>query len=344
MHKHILLIVLAILCCSSTVRSEEEYCQQKIDELFVAGQRCPAYASIRNGKMVNPDDLVLEAGRKYGAHELLSLDRDFDPQEQWVYVHVPERYPTQYRNRWVRRMCGSLQKFPYDNNGQKTGRWDKFVLSLSWLPGQCMKYSEYKRPECIYSIPLDYSATNFVFQEFRPEDSDNKAYNFCGTQKDNLEKYSKCKFPEVACVSCGFDKFNDVIPSIYWKSCMERSAWYKHGTCTFWTPEQYFTIAANLVRQFNKSGISGFMQKNIGTEIDSNSLMNEIKNHYGEEAGQHISLQCEKIDEELLLIGLEIYLPGHIEIGDNLKELIEEAPNKPKKETHCKGKIKISAF
>ena len=286
---------------------------------FVANFACEAYQS--KNKKTNPVTLV--AGNAYS---IVATDRS--PNPDWYQVTVEHASPQQ---RWVIGSCGNVRLDDAASQDARSGRddchaaglEDSYVFAVSWQPAFCERHPQ--KPECAVSDPEAYQAKNFTLHGLWP----NKAscgteYGFCGKQQQ--QKGSFCNYPEVGLDPSVFRKLGVVMPSATAGSCLQRHEWYKHGTCqTDWDDNGYFSIAIELVQQFNDAGMSAFMSENIGKMVRKEDFLAKIDSVFGSGASRRMKIICSGD----ALVDIYINLPKQIRPTDKLASLIRQGAESP---------------
>jgi ribonuclease T2 len=292
-------------------------------------------------KKTNPGDVALVAGTTY---KIVGVDRTPDP--DWYQVAVEGASPQQ---RWVAGACGNATingssgqgsgQGGAKNSGQCSiaGLDDSYVFAVSWQPAFCESHPD--KPECAVTDPNAYQAKNFTLHGLWPNKSScGTDYGFCGKQQQ--EKGSFCNYPQVGLTPSVFQKLGVVMPSAAAGSCLQRHEWYKHGTCqTEWDNDGYFSVAIDFVHQFNDSGMSAFMTKNIGHLVKKEDLLAQIDKDLGNGASERMKIMCDGANN---LVDIYINLPKKIVQGDKLRSLIQQGEKGP--EYKCPPEFKVDAI
>ncbi|MBF0179970.1 MAG: hypothetical protein HQM03_08100 [Magnetococcales bacterium] len=313
-----------------------------------ATQPCPAFLSMR--KETNPGKITLKVGESYAVIDLKS-PRDANA----VRIRMDG---TDFPERWVERNCGILtitgnqdkdKKDPDKEKGvcpigrcNQPDQEDSFVLSLSWQPAFCESKAGKPKPECLHEDPKGYAATHFTLHGLWPnKNACGTRYGYCGKTVCNDPSHGNdpkwmCQYPEVPWNGTIPKDVTDVMPSIQAGSCLDRHEWYKHGTCAApWTPQEYFSFAAQLVKEFNNAGMAKIMADHLGKEVNVTTFMDAIDDAFGEGASNRVGLQCAGD----LLTGISIQLPANMDRSESLQELLQEA--KASANSSCRGNFRV---
>jgi ribonuclease T2 len=126
------------------------------------------------------------------------------------------------------------------------------------------------------------------------------------------------------------------MPSIDAGSCLDRHEWYKHGTCAVpWTAQEYFHLAAALVKEFNDAGMAQIMADNLGRSVKERTFRKAIDRAFGEGAAQRVKLEC----SNKMLVGVAISLPQDLDRTATLKDVILEGQKRSG--SNCNGRFQI---
>jgi ribonuclease T2 len=285
---------------------------------FTAEQACEAYVS--KNKRTNPDDSVLIVGHVYSVFE---VNKPTAP--AWYRVRIDTAQPPE---RWVDRNCGTAQVqvdgTPPDDNGQPdqcriAGLADSYLLALSWQPAFCETHRD--KPECGIDDPKAYQAKNFTLHGLWPNKQEcGTHYGYCGEVSGSPGGF--CDYPALDLFTQTRDELGEVMPSAAEGSCLQRHEWHKHGTCqTAWSQDEYYDVAIDLTRQFNRSGAAYFMSRNLGEEVSTEAFLERVDCALGDGARERFELKCNGGN----LVDVYINLPADINPGEDLRALIGRA-------------------
>lgn len=306
-----LFLIILMMGCFQSAQAE------KTSGEFIARQTCPAYVS--KNKSTNPDNARIQPGYRYDIIEVLSAGNPV-----WYRITVPAASP---KERWVNARCGEARSGSSngshgDNNGAScsaAGQADSYVLALSWQPAFCETKPD--KAECRITDPGAYQARHFTLHGLWPnKKSCGTHYGFCGEIKNREADF--CDYPAVTLNADSEAALAEVMPGASAGSCLERHEWYKHGTCSSWSMEGYFDLAADLARQFNDAGMAYFMNRKIGQQVRTEDFINRVIAVLGPAARDRISLSCVKG----MLVEVRLNLSLNLAYGTDLEKLIPEAP------------------
>ena len=293
---------------------------------ITATQACDAFAS--KNKRTNPGDIKLVISQQYSVFE---VNKARNP--TWYRVRVADASPAE---RWIAKDCGTGDitigngsgsgggGSGSGNGGQGNacttpGLEESYVLALSWQPAFCETHRG--KPECSIEDKKSYQARNFTLHGLWPnKKSCGISYGFCGDISSKPGDF--CDYPALSLFTEVRTDLEQVMPSAAAGSCLQRHEWFKHGTCqTDWSMDEYYQVAVDLTQQFNESGIAYFISRNIGNTVTEEAFIKKVDCVLGPDAYKRIELKCKAGN----LVDVYISLPGKINKGDGLGELMQNA-------------------
>lgn len=315
---------------------------EKIEGRFVAKLGCSAYVSSK--KLSNPDDARVDVDQTY---QVTERNRPADP--EFYRIRLETANPG---DRWVRAECGEfkpstrlhgasppeqpIRPAPRSSGGncsvpvpdasacETCGGGDSYVLALSWQPAFCetKRNDLSNKPECRTVDPNSYQAANFTLHGLWPNRTAcGTHYGFCGSVHGEAALFTR--YPSVPLRADTKMALAEVMPSLPAGSGLERHEWHKHGTCTGLLPDEYFSIATDLTRQFNNSGMAVFMGANVGRRISKQALFSQLDRTLGPGTRNLVGIECSR--DRNMLVGITLQLPAGIKPGDDLKTLLAQA-------------------
>ncbi len=321
-----------------------------------AEHACQAFIS--KNKKTNPNFQLLHIDTTY---PLLEANRPDQP--DWYRVRITGAEPEQ---RWVPAFCGRIT-LNKDDSGNNSGGGnggngghiggdlpsgscsktncntadteESFLLAVSWQPAFCKSHGS--KPECKIKDPDSYQATHLTLHGLWPNKLSRcgKNYGFCGSLCKKPRQRGMCNYPEVPLSATVRQDLSEVMPSVSAGSCLERHEWWKHGTCSGWSADDYYTVSARLVREFNNGGVSGLLAKNLGKRVSERELFQVVDDHFGPGTHKTLKLSCSGSGE---LTEIQITLPKDIGKNTPLPELFQQAvPTASGPRSNCPGQFKI---
>ena len=214
----------------------------------------------------------------------------------------------------------------------KVGDFDHYILALSWQSAFCE--SKRKKPECRAQTDNNFSASNFVLHGLWPN-----RVNYCQVPKRIIKKDKRqwCKTPALELSKSVRKQLSDFMPGSL--SCLQRHEWYKHGTCSGLSENDYFILSNTLVSKFSKTAFSQYIAKHIGKKVKRKNVLKAFDKSFGKGSRAYLALRCKKVRGTSLLTEIQIHIKKDL---SNLTEFRHLFPNKkPKIRGTCPRKFKI---
>ncbi len=217
-----------------------------------------------------------------------------------------------------------LLLFTQFSYADKAEDFDYYVLALSWQSAWCES-----RPNsrvCATQTAKDFGATNFTLHGLWPSNKDNRSnsYGYCNLPKATIEAYESkrwCELPKLELSSTVRGDLKTYMPGQ--ASCLQRHEWYKHGTCSGLSADQYYTLSHQLVKLFAQTKFSQLIADNAGKIVKRVTLLRAFQKEFGD--SRYLSLQCRKVEGESLLTEIRIYLKKDLQnVVSDLKSLLPE--------------------
>lgn len=352
MNKRVIIVLTLMLTCMVMVGAGSAIASKRVNGNLVAKVECAAYAS--KNKKTNPDRTYLNVGESYTIFE---VNRPNEP--GWVRIRIGSANP---EARWVSVHCGdvTLDKVggggnnPDDpilppnagcpiKNCNQPDQEDSFVLALSWQPAFCETHRN--KPECAVDDPEAWQATHFTLHGLWPnKKSCGIKYGYCGSvcrAPRGGGPTWMCNYPPLSLSENTKNALAVVMPSVTYKSCLDRHEWYKHGTCaTPWSADEFYTVAVELTQQFNNAGSSAFMADNLGKSVASADFRQKVDQGLGEGASNKMTLNC---DSKGRLVDVMLTLPANLTKEMTLANLLKNVPQ-PRKNGNCGNQFKIDVI
>ena len=102
--------------------------------------------------------------------------------------------------------------------------------------------------------------------------------------------------------------------------------------------QQYYELSADLVRQFNDSGMAYFMNRRIGKVVRTEDFMNRLAAVLGEATRNRIKLIC----KQDMLVEVQLMLAASLTTNQDLETLIAAAPTQTG--TECGASFRVDAI
>ncbi|CAL1240254.1 ribonuclease T2 family protein [Candidatus Methylocalor cossyra] len=318
---------------------------------FLATHNCPAYYS--KDRRDNPGNVSLVPGRLYPVVEILKgVTPEYyrlriagaEPSERWVSAECGE-YPPKSAPAAVAAQSAepgtaapSCAAPPAGGDICRTCGAASYVLTLDWQPGQCAsrKSTLDDSPECRGTRPVG----PFTLRELRPEQPRcAKEFGFCGPVAGETTPF--ILYPPVPLSEATRKVLEPVLPGLQADTGVERHQWHKYGTCTGFSVDAYFHLAADLVHQFNQAGMADFMAEHQGNKIRREEFFQAIERFLGPGSRRHINIECN--EDGTRLLGVILRLPADLGPGADLRALLQRAPRAGAR-GNCAGRFRIDTF
>jgi ribonuclease T2 len=194
----------------------------------------------------------------------------------------------------------------------------KNILAILWLPEVCQQEYMKQKLVCQNLSNDSFSAKNFVLHGFWIIKEKPKLPVFCGTiSKDEIKKYTFEKLPKVNISDKTYNSLKKMMPEVL--NGLEKYEWQKHGTCSGYDPEQFFSIQIDLLEQVNKAKFKNYITENIEQEVSISKIKELFNQEFGENSAQTLLFNCNKTDTNKL-IQIKIILNSELEIPISLND------------------------
>lgn len=343
--RHLILVFISI--CSLSTWPVLGLAQINLSGTFMAEKSCPATVKLREN---NPGNIKLGVGQSY---KLLAKNRADATHYRIEIPNAPSM-----NKRWVAAQCGSVKLTDLqigDGAGDEPtasivpGSIEN-ILAVSWMPAFCVSKDAYNRDgslktECKNMRPDSAYASQFSIHGLWPNDLDDKAIYPCYCQ---LDKPISCRefrqpFDQINISEDIKQELQSKMPGIQ-SGFLHRHEWTKHGTCyekydvsqaghldqPGSDAEEYYRDTIHLLDQLNGSQLAKLFKDNLGKNLSIETINRSIRQSFGEGAGKHIFVECEKYEGGWIFSELYIGLKGPINPQSNLADLINNSPETSK--------------
>lgn len=198
---------------------------------------------------------------------------------------------------------------PPSSGGGVAGEFDSYVLALQWSAAFCE--TRPNLPECGDRDPDRFSAKNLTLHGLWPnKDSDaSNAYGYCGVDDATraLDRAATwCRMPALGLRGGTASRLAEVMPAV--ASCLEKHEWYKHGACSGFTADDYFTRASAIVAAVSASSFGRFLAANAGRTVSADALLSAFERDFGAGTRGMVKLTCVKARGAFLLSDVRLKL------------------------------------
>ena len=207
------------------------------------------------------------------------------------------------------------------------GSFDSYVFSLEWTPAFCEGKSGL--PEC-RALPGSFAATHLALHGMWPDRNDDAAhkYGYCGVdaQTQALDRGPTwCRMPDVGISAPVMSRLSTVMSGT--QSCLQNHEWYKHGSCSGLTPDDYFTRASALVDAVAASSFGRFLTANAGKTVSAADLLAAFESDFGAGTRARVSLSCTSAPGGQALLDVRVRLANPLRPASELAAMLLPQPS-----------------
>lgn len=205
------------------------------------------------------------------------------------------------------------------------GKFDFYTLALSWQPAFCE--SKPQKSECQSQNDKRFDAHHLVLHGLWPNVKGDKyhKYGYCHISKGFIKKDKSrrwCNMPRLDLSKRVRKELSQFMPGSV--SCLQRHEWYKHGTCSGLSENDYFLLSNQLVKMFSETGFSQYIANNVGKYVKRNELLKAFDKEFGKGSRAHLALRCKKVRGNSLLTEIQINLKKDMSILSDFGSLFAE--------------------
>ncbi|AJY46728.1 ribonuclease T2 family protein [Martelella endophytica] len=193
------------------------------------------------------------------------------------------------------------------------------ILAVSWQPAFCEGHQD--KPECKSQTDSRYDAGHFSLHGLWPLGD-----NYCDVAADVRAEDENGNWNALPALSLS-DGLRETVAKVMpgTQSNLQRHEWVKHGTCTRFTPENYFQTSVDLLEQLNGSDVAKLFQSSIGKELSADEIAKAFNGAYGRGAKDRIKISCVTDGDRQLIDEITIGLSDKYAPGTSLEDLIQGA-------------------
>lgn len=212
---------------------------------------------------------------------------------------------------------------PPSPGGGVAGEFDSYVLALQWSAAFCE--TRPALPECGDRDPDRFSAKHLTLHGLWPEKAGDPshAYGYCGVDDATraLDRAATwCRMPALGLTPRTASRLAEVMPAV--ASCLEKHEWYKHGSCSGFAAEEYFTRASDIVAFVAASNAGRFLAANAGRTVTADALRAAFERDFGAGSGSKIKLTCVKARGASLLSDVRLKLAHPLRPASELGKML----------------------
>jgi len=208
-------------------------------------------------------------------------------------------------------------------DGNVAGRFDSYVLALQWSAAFCE--TRPGLPECADRRRDRFSARSLTLHGLWPEKAGDAShsYGYCGVDDATraLDRaVTWCRMAPLGLSHATKSRLAEVMPAV--ASCLENHEWYKHGTCSGFTAEDYYVRASALVTYVSGTNFGRFLAANAGRSVTADALLAAFERDFGPGSRSKATLKCVKARGAVLLSEVRLTLSHPLRPADELAAML----------------------
>ncbi|MBC3861141.1 ribonuclease [Undibacterium jejuense] len=169
---------------------------------------------------------------------------------------------------------------------------DYFLLAASWEPGFCATNSG--KSEC-QNIRGTYAGSHLSTHGLWASSFDGNNPQYCNVPQQEIDLDSGstwCSMDPYGASASTLSNLATYMPGI--QSCLDDHEWYKHGSCSGQTPDDFWATTINLIKSLGQTQLNTFIASNAGRNVTRAQLMQAATNTFGSSASSAIAFKCVK--------------------------------------------------
>jgi ribonuclease I len=169
---------------------------------------------------------------------------------------------------------------------------DHFELIMVWMPGLCKFESD--RPECKGLTLRRYDGQNLAFFALQASPGENGlADSYCMTMPSDSDMDRArqwCQMDKTGVRQDIAETLGEVMPIV--QSCQDRGIWARYGTCSMYSPDQYFSDGIRLSQEVAATQLNLRIAGAVGTRVGLDDLLAAFSAQFGEDSAKAIDFVC----------------------------------------------------
>jgi len=193
----------------------------------------------------------------------------------------------------------------------------QITLVMGWEAAFCETADQF--PECGSMTQEHFYAAHLSFRGLYAF----PLATYCGLTpelEDLDEARSWMNLPELGLSIGTGNSLRALMPGL--QSGLDRHAWFKHGTCVSSSPDEYFSMAVQLVQAMHASSLSRWLADRVGETVTVAQLRAHADAAFGKGAGTSFTMQCIEDGSRRLLERIEVSLIRPAGENIDLSELL----------------------
>lgn len=212
---------------------------------------------------------------------------------------------------------------PPSGGGGVAGQFDTYVFSLQWAAAFCE--GKPALPECADRTPGRFSEKNLTIHGLWPDKANDAShtYGYCGVDA-SIQALDRaptwCRMPALDLSDATSGRLSEIMPGA--ASCLQNHEWYKHGSCSGFTPDEYYTRASDLVVFVSTTKFGRYLSANTGKTVTADALLSSFESDFGAGSRNLVSLNCTKAGGVSLLLDVRMTLPHALRPASELGKML----------------------
>lgn len=212
---------------------------------------------------------------------------------------------------------------PPSGGDRVAGQFDSYVFALEWTAAFCE--GKPGLPECANRNPDRVDAKNLALHGLWPDKigDTSHAYGYCGID-DAIRALDRadtwCRMPAPGISDEVMSRLKPLMPGT--ASCLENHEWYKHGSCSGLTPDEYFSRASELVSFVAGTNFGRYLSSRSGQTVTAEALLTAFERDFGAGSRNRVSLTCTKARGSDMLLDVRLHLAHPLRPATELGKML----------------------
>jgi len=212
---------------------------------------------------------------------------------------------------------------PPSGGGGVAGQFDSYVFSVEWTAAFCE--GKPALPECADRNPDRFSAKNLALHGLWPDKANDAShtYGYCGVDSSiqSLDRAATwCQMPAPGISDAVMSRLKPAMPGA--ASCLQNHEWYKHGSCSGFTADEYFSQATALVTYIAGTNFGRYLAAHVGQTVTADAVLTAFESDFGAGSRSLVSLSCTKANGADLLLDVRMKLTQPLRPASELGKML----------------------
>ena len=216
-----------------------------------------------------------------------------------------------------------LSPAPSATGGSVAGQFDSYTFTMSWEPTFCE--GKPSATECRSQSADRFDATNLSLHGLWPDQNGDArhAYGYCGVDSATqaLDRAPTwCQLPEPPLSDATRSALSTTMPGT--ASCLDHHEWIKHGSCSAMAAEDYFALAAALVRQVAGTNFGRFLSAHAGQTVTADDALSAFEQDFGSGSRDLVAMNCTNANGAQALLEVRVHLANPLRPASELASML----------------------